>query len=174
MAEILWRPGYGGYCCYLGVDPSRRRQGIGTRLMRLLPHVLRVDAECAAEALPFVVWESRAPVATVASRAPWEARLRLFEKLGACWIAGMTFWAPSFNPGSEQSVSLQLFLLPVDQRADAFDAHKLRAVAAGLFRGVYRRQEGDPLFEKTLASARRPALRPVSAIDHFTPDAGRC
>jgi GNAT superfamily N-acetyltransferase len=166
-------PGYGGYCCYLGVDQSQRRQGIGMRLMRLLPHVLRVDASCAAEALPFVVWESRAPDAAAGDGTHWQARLRLFEKLGAWWISGLTFWAPNFGQSSERAVPLQLFLLPVDQPAEAYDADRLRDVAAGLYRGVYRRQEGDALFEKTLASARQPALQTVAALADGTDNTGK-
>jgi len=173
-------PGYGGYCCYLGVDPSLRRHGIGTRLMRLLPQVLRVDASCGAEALPFVVWESRAPKGEQPTSVRrwheagslWQARLRLFDKLGAWWMAGLTFWAPNFSDGTERAVPLELFLLPVDEPAEAFDASRLREVTLGLYRGVYRRHEGDALLEKTLGSARQPSLQPVSAVADPAGDAG--
>jgi GNAT superfamily N-acetyltransferase len=159
-------PGFGGYVCYLGVEPAARSRGIGSRLLRLFVPLLQVDAACEGVSLPFVVWESRAPAAdaTQAERDLWRARLRLFERVGACWVAGLTFWSPSFAPDGADAVPLQLFLVPVDVPAEGFGEQALRAVAAGLLRGVYGRDEGDPLYERTLPADCRPVLRPVAAL----------
>src|SRR5947209_18274203 len=37
-------PGYGGYLSYLGVDPQRRRGGVGRRLIEVTVRLLQVDA----------------------------------------------------------------------------------------------------------------------------------
>jgi GNAT superfamily N-acetyltransferase len=159
-------PEYGGYACYLGVDPGQRRQGVGTRLLWLLIQVFRVDAAIEGTLLPFVVWESRLPPVDAPKEqwTLWRARLRLFERVGAWWVAGLTFMAPSFARGQERSVPLQLFVVPVDAAPDEFDADRLRQVAAGLMRRVYGRDAGDPLFDETLCPTCRPTLRPVAAL----------
>jgi ribosomal protein S18 acetylase RimI-like enzyme len=164
-------PEYGGYACYLGVDPDQRGHGTGTRLLRLLIQVLKVDALCEGAALPFVVWESHAPGAGASAeeRHLWEARLRLFERVGACWVAGLTFHAPNFARRSEEAVPLQLFLVPIDRPAERWNAEELRGVAAGLLRRVYGRREGDRVFEQTLPPGCRPALRPVAALRELHP-----
>jgi hypothetical protein len=156
-------PGYGGYACYLGVDARHRRFGAGTRLLRLLIKLFEVDAACEGAPLPFVVWESRRPEPEAPAEEwdLWRARLRLFERAGAWWVSGLTFLAPDFRHRSGPPVPLELFLIPVETPAEAFDASALREVAAELYRRVYRRREGDPLFEETLAGA-RPALRPLA------------
>jgi GNAT superfamily N-acetyltransferase len=162
---------YGGYACYLGVDPEQRRRGVGTHLLRLLIEVFQVDAACEGTALPFVFWESRLPP----DNAPeeqwelWRARLRLFERVGAWWVAGLTFMAPSFARAGEQAVPLQLFLVPVDTAPDKFDADRLRQVAAGLMRRVYGRDEGDPLFDETLRPSSPPTLAPVARVRADSP-----
>jgi GNAT superfamily N-acetyltransferase len=157
-------PGYGGYASYLGVDPRWRDRGTGTRLLRLLLRILQVDACGAGEPLPFMVWESRRPgVGAPAEEWDlWRARLRLFEKAGGWWVAGLTLWAPNFARRRGAAVPLQLFLVPVDTPTAAFDAAALREVAGGLLREVYGRSEGDPLFGRTLPPDCRPGLRPVS------------
>jgi ribosomal protein S18 acetylase RimI-like enzyme len=164
-------PDYGGYACYLGVDPGQRRRGVGKRLLRLLIQVLRVDAACEGTALPFVVWESRQPPddAPEEQWALWRVRLRLFERVGAWWIAGLTFMAPSFARGRERAVPLQLFLVPVDAAPDEFDVDRLRQVAAGLMRRVYGRNAGDSLFDETLCPTCRPTLQPVAALRASSP-----
>ena len=156
-------PNYGGYICYLGVDAQQRGRGAGTRLLQLLLKVFQVDAACEGAALPFVVWESHPPALDAAPAAwdLWCARLRLFARVGAWWVSGLTFLAPDFQRRSGPPVPLQLFVIPVDTPREAFDADTLRNVAAGLHRRVYRRQPGDPLFDATLAGA-SPELRPVA------------
>jgi GNAT superfamily N-acetyltransferase len=160
-------PGFGGYACYLGVDARHRGRGTGTRLLRLLVRVFQVDAACEGVPLPFVMWESRRPEssATEEERAVWRARLRLFAKVGAFWIDGVDFLAPNFARRQGPPVPLQLFLIPVDQPAEAFDAAALRAVAAALHESVYGRSTGDPLFERTLPTGSRPVLRPAAEAD---------
>jgi hypothetical protein len=58
-------------------------------------------------------------------------------------------------------VPLQLFLLPVDSPASAFDTAVLRVVAAGLFERVYGRSLGDRLYDQTLPPGCRPVLKPA-------------
>jgi GNAT superfamily N-acetyltransferase len=156
-------PGYGGYACYLGVDARHRGRGVGSRLLRLLLKLFEVDAVCEGTALPFVAWESRRPDPDAPAEEwdLWRARVRLFERAGAWWISGLTFLAPDFGQRSAPPVPLQLFLIPVETPAEAFDERALLEVAAGLYRRVYCRREGDPLFERTLAGA-RPILRPLA------------
>jgi GNAT superfamily N-acetyltransferase len=158
-------PSYGGYATYLGVDPGQRRRGIGTRLLDVLGRVLQVDAACEGTPLPFVVWESRRPDADAGpeDRDLWRARLRLFDRAGALWVAGLTLLTPNFTRPGGPPVPLQLFLIPVDTPADAFGPEELRQVAAGLLRGVYRRRPGDRLFVGTLPPDCRPALRPATS-----------
>jgi hypothetical protein len=157
-------PGCGGYVCYLGVDVGQRRQGVGARLLRLLSRVFQVDAGCEGAALPFVIWESRQPEPSAAAAEwdLWRARLRLFDRVGALWAAGLTLWTPNFARRGGDPVPLQLFLLPAETPAEALDAAALRAAAAGLLREVYGRGEGDPLFERSLPPDCRPILRPAA------------
>jgi ribosomal protein S18 acetylase RimI-like enzyme len=162
-------PGYGGYASYLGVEPRARGRGTGTRLLRLLLRVLQVDACGAGEPLPFLVWESRRPDPEAPAQEwdLWRSRLRLFEKVGGWWVAGLTLWAPNFARRQGPAVPLQLFLVPVDTPRAAFGAAALREVAAGLLREVYGRAEDDPLFAQTLPPDCRPEMRPVA--DAATP-----
>jgi len=153
-------PGYGGYACYLGVEPRFRGQGIGSRLMSLLVRVLQVDAACEGMRLPFVVVESHEPDAPESTKdsALWQARLRLFRRVGARHLSGLTFRAPNFMRRSAGPVPLQLFLIPVDRPAETFDGAALRGVAAGLLQHVYGRSDRDPLYRETLPPDCRPAL----------------
>jgi GNAT superfamily N-acetyltransferase len=156
-------PGFGGYACYLGVDAQHRGRGAGTRLLRLLLKLFEVDAACEGTPLPFVLWESHRPGPDAPAQAweLWRARVRLFERVGARWISGLTFLAPDFEHRARAPVPLQLFLIPVETPAEAFDAAALRKVAVDLYRRVYRRDAGDPLFDRTLSDS-RPALRPAA------------
>jgi hypothetical protein len=166
FAYGLYLPDYGGYACYLGVDTKERRRGVGTTLLRLLVRFLQLDAACEGEDLPFVIWESRRPEPGAPAEAleSWQARLRLFARVGALWIGGVTLLTPNFQRRGGSPVPLQLFLLPVDRPAEAFNAAALRGVTAELLSRVYGREPGDPLFEKTLPPGLEPVLRPVAAL----------
>ena len=157
-------PGYGGYVCYLGVDPTARKSGMGTRLFEQMFRVMTVDAGFEGVPLPFVIWESRRPADDAPKSAwnLWSARMRLFAKVGGLWIDGVTFHSPDHSDPSE-TVPLQLFLRPFDLPASAFDAPKLREIVAGLQVQVYGNSPGDPLFDATLPMGCKPRLR--SALD---------
>jgi GNAT superfamily N-acetyltransferase len=154
-------PNYGGYACYLAVDPRNRGRGTGTRLLEVLIRVLQLDATCEGVSLPFVVLESHDPRSTASTEADalWQARLRLFRRVGARHIDGLTFLAPNFNRRRGPPVPLDLFLIPVDKPAESFDEAALRGVAAGLLEHIYGRSEQDPLYQQTLHSDARPRLK---------------
>jgi GNAT superfamily N-acetyltransferase len=160
----IYLPGYAGYLSYIGVAPRQRGRGIGTQLIRVLTHLLQADAACAGTDLPFVIWESRRPAADAseADQALWAARMRLFERVGALWVAGIDFLAANYYRRGAPPIPQELFLLPVDRPAGQFDAAALRAATAGLLRALYGRKPGDEVFERVLAAERQPSLRPVS------------
>jgi GNAT superfamily N-acetyltransferase len=154
---------YGGYGCYLSVDPHTRGRGVATRLFRELIDVLRRDAHGIGESLPFVIWDSHRPAPSDPPEAwsNWLARLRLFEKVGGRWIAGANFAAPNYADPDGQPVPLELFLIPVDETEAAFDDRRLRGVVEGLRRRVYRMDESDEPFRRAMAAPRPLALRPA-------------
>jgi hypothetical protein len=156
--------GYAGYACYLGVEQGQRRRGAGARLLDVLRRLFQVDAACVGAPLPFVIWESRRPArdAPAEEREQWRARVRLFERVGAHWAAGLTLWTPNLARRDGPPVPLQLFLVPGDVPAAAFDAAALRDAAAGLLREVYGREDDDPLLRRTLPPDCRPELRPAA------------
>jgi hypothetical protein len=167
FAYGLHLPDFGGYACYLAVDPRQRRRGAGTRLLQVLVRFLQTDAACEGSDLPFVVWESRMPGPDAAAevRDAWQARLHLFARVGAWWISRLTLRTPNFQRRGGPPVPLQLFLLPVDRPAEAFDAAALRGVAAGLLRRVYGQEPGDRLYEEALPAGCEPVLRPALEAD---------
>jgi GNAT superfamily N-acetyltransferase len=161
-------PGYGGYVCYLGVDETFRRRGVGSRLFEQMFRVLAADAGAADEPLPFVVWESHkpGPGAAEADWKLWEARVRLFDRVGGLWLDGVELLTPNYGDETGPPVPLQLFVRPMEVPATAFDAERLRQVTAGLLERVYKARPGDPLYDGTLPPGCRPHLRPAR-------DAGR-
>jgi GNAT superfamily N-acetyltransferase len=156
--------GFGGYVSYIAVSEEYRGRRVGFRLLELLIQVLKVDAACAGTALPFVVWESRQPEADALpeEQALWQSRLRLFGRVGAYQVNGLTFLAPNFSSRDEPPVPLQLFVVPVDLPVAAFDARRLREVAAGLHREVYGLTDNHPLVRHTLPLNCRPSLQPLA------------
>jgi GNAT superfamily N-acetyltransferase len=156
-------PGYGGYLCYIGVAEAFRKRGVGTRLYHQMFKVLAADAGAVDEPLPFVVWESHrpGPDAPEADWKLWDARLRLFDKVGGLWIDGLELMTPNCATDDGPPVPLQLFVKPVDLPASAFDAPRLKRVAAGLLERVYKARPGDPLHDATLPPGCEPRLRPA-------------
>lgn len=171
-------PGFGGYLCYIGVADWARRMGVGTRLFEQFFRVLAVDAGENGEPLPFVVWESRRPDpdALPADRQLWDARTKLFDRVGGLWVDGVDFLAPNFAAEEDDltvpPVPLQLFVKPMDVRAEAFDATRLRGLVGGLHEQVYRNEPGDPLYDGTLPPDVRPRLVPARQAGILRADRG--
>src|SRR5438105_9045399 len=155
-------PDYGGYLCYVGVAPWARRLGVGTRLFDQFFRVLAVAAGETGEKLPFVVWESHRPETwSPADHELWNARVRLFDRVGGLWVEGVDFLSPNFAEDDGDPVPLQLFVKPVDQPAAAFTEARLRGVVHGLHERVYRTAEGDPLYDRRLPPGCRPRPAPA-------------
>lgn len=152
-------PGYGGYVCYLAVDPAARARGIGTRLFGFLFKLIEEAARASALALPFVIWESHRP----ADPDLWRARLRLFDRVGGRWLRGVRMLTPNYMQPDGAPVSLHLFLRPWDESESSFGADRLRAVMTGLYEQIYRIPPDDPLHRDSLANAVNPRL--VSAVE---------
>ncbi|HJZ55823.1 MAG TPA: hypothetical protein VKE74_12720 [Gemmataceae bacterium] len=169
-------PGYGGYLCYVGVADWARRMGVGTTLYGAFYDVMRADAREAGETLPFVIWESHRPEfgAPEADRQLWEARVRLFDRVGGLWVEDVDFLSPNFAADDYElePVPLQLFVRPMDEPANAFDSDRLREVIAGLHERVYRNEPGDPLFEGTLPPGLHPRLVPAKLAGAVRADRG--
>jgi hypothetical protein len=155
-------PGYGGYLCYVGVAPWARRMGVGSRLFDQFFRVLQVDAGETGDKLPFVVWESHRPVgASAEEQELWNARVRLFDRVGGLWVEGVDFLAPNFAEDDGEPVPLQLFVKPVDLPAGAFTPDRLRELIGGLHERVYHNEPGEPLFDETLPPGCEPRLVPA-------------
>ncbi len=158
-------PNYGGYLCYIGVADWARRMGVGTRLFEQFFRQLNVDAGELGMSLPFVIWESHrpGPNAPASEWDIWAARTKLFDRAGGHWVEGVDFLSPNFASDSEEvePVSLQLFVKPMAEPAAAMDADRLREVAGGLHREVYRNSPDSELFQRTLPPECRPTLKPA-------------
>ncbi len=156
-------PGYGGYVCYVGVDERFRKRGVGTRLFDQMFKVLAADAGAADEPLQFAIWESHKPSldAPEADWKLWEARIKLFDRVGGLWIDGLELQTPNYGDEDAPPVTLQLFVKPIDSPASSFDGEKLKALAAGLLEQVYRLQPDDPRYDATLPAGCSPRLRPA-------------
>ncbi|MBO0698222.1 MAG: GNAT family N-acetyltransferase, partial [Zavarzinella sp.] len=163
-------PGYGGYLCYLGVDPAARGRGTGTQLFRFLFGLIESAARISAIPLPFIIWESHRPD----NAALWAARLRVFDKVGGLWVRGIELHTPNFMRDDAPPVRLQIFLRPTDEPAGAFDAERLRRAVLGLYDQIYRIDPDDPLYQATESGAVNPRLVPaVEALEvPLSPEAG--
>lgn len=156
-------PGYGGYLCYVGVADWARRMGVGTQLYEAFYRTMIEDAKAADESLPFVIWESHRPDpgAAPADKELWNARVRLFDRVGGLWIEGVNFLSPNFAEDDGDPVPLQLFVKPMDRPAAAFSQARLWGVIDGLHERVYRNEPGDELYDGTLTPDCHPRLVPA-------------
>ncbi len=160
-------PNYGGYLCYIGVADWARRMGVGTRLFDQFFRQMSVDAGETGEPLPFVLWESHRPKADAPASEwdLWAARTKLFDRVGGQWVEGLDFYAPNFAADEDDEtappVPLQLFIKPISETPAAFDAERLKHVASGLHREVYRNEPGDTLYNLTLPTDCQPRLMPA-------------
>lgn len=158
-------PGYGAYLCYMGVAEWARRHGVGSRLFEQFYRTAAVDAGAIGEPLPFAIWESHRPESTDSDAAwkMWNARLRLFDRVGGLWVEGIDFQSPNWAGEAEPPVPLQLFVKPLDVPASALDAERLQHIVGGLQEHIYRTRPGDALYEATLPPGCSPRLRPAKA-----------
>ena len=147
-------PGYGGYVCYLGVDPIARGQGTGTELFRFLFQLIEDAAHVSSMPLPFIIWESHRPD----DPELWAARLRTFHKAGGLWMKGVEMQTPNYMREGAPPVRLNLFLRPYDEPASVFDGERLRAAVRGLYEQVYHIAPDDSLHRETLDAAVNPRL----------------
>lgn len=152
-----WLPGYGGYVCYLGVEPAARGRGTGTELFRFLFRLIDSAARESAMPLPFIIWESHRP----ADPDLWAARVRAFARVGGLWLRGTEMLTPNYMRDDAPPVRLQLFIRPWADLAKSFDADGLRAVVVGLYDNIYRIPPDDPLRRDTLEGMVNPRLVPA-------------
>src|SRR5262245_34282858 len=120
-------PGYGGYVCYLGVEPAARGRGIGRKLFEFLFERVADAARLSRMRLPFIIWESHRPPDDAGL---WAARLRVFERVGGLWARGIELHTPNYMRPDASAVRLQIFLRPWDEPADSFDGERLRDAVA--------------------------------------------
>ncbi len=150
-------PGYGGYVCYLGVDPAVRGRGIGALVFEFLFQLLDDAWRTSALPLPFIIWESHRS----ADVELWADRIRLFKKVGGRWIRGITLLTPNYMEDDAPPVALQVFLRPWDDSQTSFDVERLRSAIRGLYANVYRISPDDPLYQSTFNEAVNPVLVPA-------------
>jgi GNAT superfamily N-acetyltransferase len=168
-------PGFGGYISYLGVAEAFRRHGVATRLMKQMFKVLDSSAGAIDEPLPFVVWESHPPSgnASPAELKNWEARVQLFDRVGAYWVDSLPIDTPNYADEAGEPVRLELFVRPMDRSREGFTSDALRELALGLLKRVYRLGAEDPLIRqtlmRTLPPARPPRLRPAREASRKAP-----
>lgn len=168
----LHLPHYGGYVSYLGVDETRRRGGVGSRLFGQMFNLFAADAGALGEPLPFAVWESKRPAADApaADHQIWAARMRLFDRVGGLRVDGLELHSPNYLAGGDAAIKLTLFVKPIDTPRESFTPAEVRRVAAGLLERVYRMTPADDLYRASLPERCTPRL-----VGCLTPDeaAGR-
>jgi GNAT superfamily N-acetyltransferase len=142
-------PGYGGYISYIGVADQYRKRGVGTRLFEQMFKLLAADAGAADEPLPFIVWESHKPElhGSEADWKLWEARTRLFQRVGGQWLDGLPLYTPNYDDDEGDPVKLELFVKLTDSRE-------------------FIVSPDDELHKRTLASEVLPRLRLASEANH--------
>ena len=155
-------PNYGGYVCYLGVDPSMRSRGTGTKLFQFVFDLIADAARTSSMPLPFVIWESHPSQ----YRDLWAARLRMFAKVGGLWARGLEMLTPNYMRPDSPPVALQIFVRPWDDSLDSFHSERIRQAVRGLYENIYHIPPDDPLYETTMKTAVNPELVPaVNALD---------
>ena len=144
-------PGYGGYVSYLGVAPAARGRGVGGALFDALFGRFEFDAVHRAEPLAFAVWESKQPAADApeAEVATWQARLKLFAKVGARRIEGIELHTPNYTHPERPGPILQLFVKPMSWTTETLTPTRLKVIAEGLMSRVYKRDRADELWQRT-------------------------
>jgi GNAT superfamily N-acetyltransferase len=162
-------PNFGGYICYVGVDGRSRGKGVGTGLYYSLFDLFRRDAARAGETLPFVVWESYKPNALDSAKLhdTWQARVRLFGKVGGLAIKGLKLRTPNYADPDAGPVPLRVFVKPMDRPRRDFGPVVLKRIAAGLLERVYKLPPDDPRYLASLAPPKlklvAPRVRTVAA-----------
>jgi GNAT superfamily N-acetyltransferase len=133
-------PRFGGYLSYVAVDTRARGRGVGAMLYKALIRRLRHSAHASGQSLPFLLWDSRPPSPSdgAEARLNWEARLRLFKKVGGYWVEGIQFTSPNYLNPLAGDVPLEFFLKPVEDRRADFTEGRLRRIVRGLLKRIYR------------------------------------
>lgn len=150
-------PNYGGYVCYLGVDPSVRSRGMGTRLFQFVFDLIADAARMSSSPLSFIIWESHPPH----DRELWAARMRTFAKVGGLWARGMEMLTPNYMQPNSSPVALQIFIRTWDDSPVTFDAERIRQAVRGLYENIYHISPDDPLYQTTMTNAVNPELVPA-------------
>jgi GNAT superfamily N-acetyltransferase len=151
-------PGFGGYLCYVAINEQFRKLGLATKLYDAFFRAMRNDAEACGESLPFVLWESHRPED---DPRLWQARVKLFERVGGKWVAGLNLMTPDYSERDAAPVPLQVFLKPMDETV--FSEERLRAIIDELLIRVYGQDPGDELYDATMNTMTAPALTATSA-----------
>jgi GNAT superfamily N-acetyltransferase len=165
FAHGAFIPNYGGYLCYLGVADHARRCGVGGRLFDAMFKVFAADAALVDQRLPFVIWESYRPTAEDgrATHQLWNARVKLFDRVGGLWIDGVELQSPDWADPTRPPVPLQLFVKPLEESPHAMDSDRLYTIVDGLLQSVYHEEPGDPLYDASLPDTANLVLRPARA-----------
>lgn len=161
-----YMPGFAGYVSYMGVDEKYRGLGIGAKLYETAFDVFKRDAKLVDEQLQFVLWESR-PDESGDHHSNWNARAKLFDKIGGYWADGLDLWAPNYEVEYEP-LPYQVFVKPVTMPVDEFSPSRIRRVAHDHYRRVYKQGPGDELYARSLAHRPRPRLRPARMATRLT------
>jgi GNAT superfamily N-acetyltransferase len=156
-------PRFGGYICYVAVDPMARGLGVATALYQNFYALMKEDAQMNGTTLPFVIWESHPPQSDDPEEwENWKARLRLFEKTGGYWIKGVKFLAPDYMNETNHPLELKLFIAPQEKPLTWFTPHRLQKIVRGLYRHVYHLDSRDSLVKQTLESMEQLELVPAN------------
>lgn len=159
-------PRFGGYICYVAVDPLARGLGVATELYQNFYGLMKGDARRNGLPLPFVIWESHPPKTDNPEEIGiWKARLRLFEKSGGYWLRGVKFHSPDYMNGDTNPLELYLFIAPQEKKFEWFNTQRLDKIVRGLYRHVYHLDQREPIVKQTLDTIEKLELvSPMLAI----------